>query len=105
MSKIIIDECVLHNLLGLFIREDGIDYAFNEINQSSIKLKWIPCSERMPEENERVLVKDKYNDKFLVTIYYDENKDNDYFYRIIGTQQHIDHITHWMPLSFLEEIE
>lgn len=53
--------------------------------------KWIPCSERLPEEDEGVLATDGRN-IWIDTFWLDEDGDPHFFY------QRFDKVKAWMPL-------
>ena len=93
--------------LGLYEKGDVVVDALNaaesRIAELEEKQRWIPASERMPEDGEHVLA--AYVDTMLTAAYYRHHiafggVDN---WWDIGEGWHTGNPTHWMPLPEVPE--
>ena len=81
--------------MNLVSREKAIDVAIDEYNRGykegfeAASLKWVPCSERLPEDLTNVLITDAEGDVFVAR-----------FIEVIQGQAEwsTDDVVAWMPL-------
>ena len=96
----------------LIKRQDAIDalYSVDEYNARSVNAikdlpsaqsehKWIPCSERLPEDGENVLVTYKTTDKIHPCQYHDDGSRNPWYSYIDQCREHMNVVLAWMPLQ------
>lgn len=60
--------------------------------------RWIPCSERLPEDGENVLVTYKTTDKIHLCQYHDDGSRNPWYSYIDQCRAYTNVILAWMPL-------
>lgn len=60
--------------------------------------RWIPCSERLPEDGENVLVTYKTTDKIHLCQYHDDGSRNPWYSYIDQCRAHMNVVLAWMPL-------
>ena len=65
--------------------------------------KWIPVTERLPEDSTDVLVFGFYHEAFQILICHYRSDFNGEWFRSVAGQQVYD-VTHWMPLPSTEGI-
>lgn len=84
--------------------EDDAKECFNEAIKELSKSDWISVEDRLPEYNERVLVRYKYGKETYIIISYRmkyeriRKYNNGFIHPIDGFP-----ITHWKPIEKLEE--
>ncbi len=62
------------------------------------KTRWIPCSERLPEDDERVLATTAWEDVTIAERVYPPINDTCWFIHDGSTNATIDDVVAWMPL-------
>lgn len=74
-----------------------LDITGDKKIDSLLKYGWIPRNERLPPENEKILV--LFADEVILMGIMDSNKEFSIFWRNgIGREYNETPITHWMPL-------
>ena len=62
------------------------------------KTRWIPCSERLPEDGQNVLVTYKTTDKIHPCQYHDDGSRNPWYSYIDQCRAHMNVVLAWMPI-------
>lgn len=97
-------------LMKRYIRESDLTaieklYLEMLVDAKTVHRRWIPCSERMPEDRQEVLVCTKESKRTLQAtfwIYSIENYSD--FVVASGGYLPVDAVTHWMPLPDPPEV-
>lgn len=75
---------------------DGI--AIMNLPSAKTEQRWIPCSERLPEDEQNVLVTYKTTDKIHLCQYHDDGSKNPWYSYIDQCRAHMNVVLAWMPL-------
>lgn len=76
--------------------DEAYDMAIKALEEP--ERKWIPCSERLPEDGENVLVTYKTTDKIHPCQYHDDGSRNPWYSYIDQCRAHMNVVLAWMPL-------